>query len=115
MRMFNRMMAREHVRARLLGMREGERRLTNLLHLAELLHDSAVHNNLGMPALIKWFSIQRDPQSGMLETHQLRLESDALTVKIITIHKSKGLEFPVVFCPFAWGSSLIRGDGVYFS
>ena len=114
MRMFNRLMAREHVRARLLGMREGERRLTNLLHLAELLHDSAVHNNLGMPALIKWFSIQRNPQSGLLETHQLRLESDALTVKIITIHKSKGLEFPVVFCPFAWGSSLIRGTDFIF-
>ena len=114
MRMFNQLIAREQVRARLLGMRDGERRLTNLLHLAELLHESATHENLGMPALIKWFSIQRDPQSGMLETHQLRLESDAFTVKIITIHKSKGLEFPVVFCPFAWGSSLIKGTDFIF-
>ena len=114
MRMFNRMMVREHVRARLLKMTEGERRLTNLLHLAELLHDSAARSSLGVPALTKWFSSQRDPQSGTPETHQLRLESDALTVKIITIHKSKGLEFPIVFCPFAWGSSSVKGEGFTF-
>ena len=113
-RMINRLMAQEHVRSRMLAREEGERRLTNILHLAELLHDSAVRNSLGMPALLKWFSIQRDPESGTPETYQLRLESDALTVKIITIHKSKGLEFPVVFCPFAWGSSSITGEGVTF-
>ncbi|MEN8244340.1 MAG: exodeoxyribonuclease V subunit beta [Thermodesulfobacteriota bacterium] len=114
MRMFNRLMGREHVKARLLGIAEGERKLTNLLHLAELLHDCTVRAGMGMPALIKWFSMQRDPQSGTPETHQLRLESDALTVKIVTIHKSKGLEFPIVFCPFAWGSSTVKGDGFTF-
>jgi len=114
MRMFNRLMEREHVRARLMGKAEGARKLTNLLHLAELLHDCTVRNGMGMPALIKWFSMQRDPQSGTPEAHQLRLESDALTVKIITIHKSKGLEFPIVFCPFTWGSSTVKGDEFTF-
>lgn len=114
MRMFNRLMEREHVRARLLGMAEGERKLTNLLHLAELLHDCTVRTGVGIPALIKWFSMQRDPQSGTPETHQLRLESDALSVKIVTIHKSKGLEFPIVFCPFTWGSSTVKGEGFTF-
>jgi len=114
MGMFNDLLSEEKVRARLLGLTDGERRLTNLLHLAELLHTCAVQKNLGMQGLLKWFSIQRDPRSDMPETHQLRLESDAHTVKIITIHKSKGLEFPVVFCPFAWDASTVKGADFAF-
>ena len=41
----------------------------------------------------------------------LRLESDRLAVNIITMHKSKGLEFEVVFCPFTWGGSSLVGPG----
>ena len=53
---------------------------------------------------------QRDPESPRLEEHQLRLESDANAVRIVTIHKSKGLEYPVVFCPFNWAGSEIRKE-----
>jgi exodeoxyribonuclease V beta subunit len=48
------------------------------------------------------------------EANQLRLESDAYAVKIITIHKSKGLEYPVVFCPYGWEGSIIKGNTITF-
>ena len=48
------------------------------------------------------------------EAHQLRLESDEHAVKIITIHKSKGLEYPVVFCPYAWDGSTIKDQEILF-
>ncbi|MBW1752381.1 MAG: hypothetical protein JRJ46_04620, partial [Deltaproteobacteria bacterium] len=33
---------------------------------------------------------------------------------IITIHKSKGLEYPVVFCPFGWEGSYIKNKEIVF-
>ena len=108
MRMFRRFMAGEHVSARLLGMPEGERKLTNVLHLAEILHRQICETDTGMSGLLKWLADRRDRRATRLEEHQLRLESDEKAVKIVTIHKSKGLEYPIVFCPFAWESSLIR-------
>jgi len=110
-RMYRFFMAQEGVKKRILSLYDGERRLTNLLHISEILHKESVEKNAGMTGLIKWLSEQRDPLSPRLEEHQLRLESDELAVKIITIHKSKGLEFPVVFCPFCWESSLIKENG----
>ena len=113
-RMFRLLMAEENVRERLLGYPDGERRLTNLLHLAEILHQESFERKLGIAGLLKWLSEQRDVEMAESETHQLRLESDDHAVKIITIHKSKGLEFPVVFCPFAWEGSLIKGPEILF-
>jgi exodeoxyribonuclease V beta subunit len=46
--------------------------------------------------------MQRNSDKERSDEHQLRLESDAHAVRIVTIHKSKGLEYPVVFCPFVW-------------
>ncbi|MEJ2096571.1 MAG: exodeoxyribonuclease V subunit beta, partial [Deltaproteobacteria bacterium] len=113
-RMFSRFMRRESVRSRLLSYVNGERRLTNLMHLAELLHTASMEKGLGIGGLLKWLSIQRDQGAPRVEAHQLRLESDSEAVKIITIHKSKGLEFPVVFCPYAWGSSKITDSEVVY-
>ncbi|MBI5581367.1 MAG: exodeoxyribonuclease V subunit beta [Deltaproteobacteria bacterium] len=114
MPMFRRLLAGEHVKERLLSFPDGERRLTNLLHIGELLHHAAGENNLGMTGLLKWLAEQRDPSTPRLEEHQLRLESDEAAVKIVTIHKSKGLEYRVVFCPFAWSGSSARGPEVFF-
>jgi exodeoxyribonuclease V beta subunit len=97
-RMFRLLMAEEKVRERLLCYPDGERRLTNLLHLVEILHQESFERKLGITGLLKWLSEQREVEMPESETHQLRLESDDHAVKIITIHKSKGLEFPVVFC-----------------
>ena len=78
----------------------GERRLTNFLHLAELLQNAAATLE-GEQALIRWLATQiAEPGKGVDE-QVVRLESDADLVKIVTVHKSKGLEYPVVFLPFA--------------
>ena len=100
--MFRKLLSGKKIPERLLSFPDGERRLTNLLHLAELLQQALADKRRGMMGLVKWFSEQRNNAIPGPETHQLRLESDAKAVKIVTIHKSKGLEYPVVFCPFSW-------------
>jgi exodeoxyribonuclease V beta subunit len=89
------------VHARLSGGNEGERCITNLLHLAELLQQAAGQLE-GEQALIRHLAeaiADRENASGSDESI-IRLESDANLIKIITIHKSKGLEYPLVFLPF---------------
>ncbi|TFW23038.1 exodeoxyribonuclease V subunit beta [Duganella callida] len=78
----------------------GERRLTNLLHLAELLQ-SASRQLDGEQALIRWLAEQIEGGEGASDERVLRLESDAELVKVVTVHKSKGLEYPLVYLPFA--------------
>ncbi|MGK2960364.1 MAG: exodeoxyribonuclease V subunit beta [Candidatus Malihini olakiniferum] len=83
----------------LLASREGERRLTDFLHLGELLQHAAATLE-SEHALVHWLSqqiLQPNPQA---ENQQLRLESDRHLVQIVTIHKSKGLEYPLVWLPF---------------
>src|SRR6184192_1327714 len=90
----------EKVRSRLLRWRDGERRLTNVLHLIELLHAACVENRLGINGLIKWLARQISLGAELKDEHELRLESDEDAVRIVTIHKSKGLEYGVTFSPF---------------
>ena len=108
--MFYRFMADMRIGERFLAFADGERRMTNVLHLAEILHRASVERGLTPSGLLKWLHHQRDPATADREEEQLRLESDSRAVKIVTLHKSKGLEYPVVFCPFAWGGSILR-DG----
>ena len=86
--------------ARLLREPGGERRLTNLLHLAELLQEASTQLD-GEQALIRWFAEQTEGLGEGGDERVLRLESDAKLVKVITVHKSKGLEYPLVYLPFA--------------
>ena len=79
----------------------GLRRLTNVLHLADLLREAESRERLAPAGLVEWFTRQ-DPEQRGDEATQLRLESDDDLVRIITMHRSKGLEFPIVFLPFAW-------------
>ena len=95
------LMRREKIRLRILGGRDGERQLTNLIHCLEILHHSAVKKHLGVKALVKWFAAQIEERPEK-EEYQLRLETDRKAVTVITIHRSKGLGFPVVFCPYSW-------------
>ncbi|QBF84758.1 exodeoxyribonuclease V subunit beta [Shewanella maritima] len=83
----------------------GERRLTDFRHLAELLQQKATELD-GSSALINWFEQQLIDANGQDE-QQLRLESEQNLVQIVTIHKSKGLEYPICFVPFV---SLVRGN-----
>ena len=86
--------------AALLRSAGGERRLTNLLHLAELLQSASAQLD-GEQALIRWFGEQVSGQGEGGDERVLRLESDADLVKVVTVHKSKGLEYPLVYLPFA--------------
>lgn len=89
-----------------------ERGLTDLLHLAELLQQASVQLD-GEHALIRWLAEQRagsEFATAEVDARRLRLESDAELVKVITVHKSKGLEFPLVFLPFATSFRAQKGD-----
>lgn len=86
--------------ARWLAQDGGERRLTNFLHLAELLQ-GASNEVEGTQALIRWLSNQIAEDAESNDEQVVRLESDADLIKIVTVHKSKGLEYPVVCLPFA--------------
>ncbi|MDP2678405.1 MAG: exodeoxyribonuclease V subunit beta [Rhodoferax sp.] len=78
---------------------QGERQLTNLLHLGDLLQTASLGLQ-GEGALLRYLEDQlRDPQASG-DTAQLRLESDADLVQVITLHKAKGLQYPLVFLPF---------------
>ncbi len=77
----------------------GERRLTDILHIGELLQEASLQ--LESPhALIRWLIQQIEQPNDQADNQQLRLESDQHLVQIITIHKSKGLEYPLVCLPF---------------
>ncbi|MBM3114601.1 exodeoxyribonuclease V subunit beta [Jeongeupia naejangsanensis] len=84
---------------RLLG-KDDERALTDLLHLAEMLQQASTQLD-GEHALIRHLAEQRQDAGGGNDARKLRLESDAALVKVVTVHKSKGLEYPLVFLPFA--------------
>ena len=103
-RMLRGFMERHDVLVRLLEYRDGERRATNLLHLAELLHCDADRQGIG--GLLAWLAAKRRAPAEGNEAELLRLESDENLVKILTVHVAKGLQFPVVFCPFMWDGNL---------
>ena len=98
--MFRRFLREEKLPQRLLQLPNGERRLTNVLHLSELTEEAQAKGKLSIHATLQWYRDQRE--STLSEEKELRLESDDERVKILTIHRSKGLEFPVVFLPYAW-------------
>lgn len=83
----------------------GERTLTNMLHLAELLQQESSQRD-GETGLVRWFAQQLDAANPNEELVQ-RLESDADRIKVVTIHKSKGLQYNLVFLPFVCGHKAV--------
>ncbi len=107
MAMFRHLLHDRGIAHRLLRLEGGERRLTNLLQLAEMIQNAGREHH-GIENLLHWFAEQCANPNGESEEQQLRLESDEALVKIVTIHKSKGLEYPVVFLPFLWGAKPVK-------
>ena len=104
--MLHSLLAEEGVTRRLTAKDDGERSLTNYLHLAELLQQSPAGRH-GMAALLRWLQRQIDNPDHNAANQLIRLENDEHLLRIITMHRAKGLEFPVVFLPFLWaGRSL---------
>jgi exodeoxyribonuclease V beta subunit len=95
---------------RILAEANGERRLTDLRHVGQLLHAAATAEQLGITALASWLRrrIAEADQDTADEDRSRRLESDADAVQVLTVHRSKGLEFPIVYYPFLWEPGYIR-------
>jgi exodeoxyribonuclease V beta subunit len=92
---------------RLLGEEGGERWLADFEHVGELLHGAAASERLGPSALIGWLTDQASRTDELPPDQRARrLESDARAVQILTIHRAKGLQFPVVFCPFVMSTGM---------
>lgn len=103
--MFQDLLYELDARARLLLRPDGERKLTNYLQIAELLHHAEMARQLAPESLLQWLAHERRHADEIdYELRELRLESDADAVQILTVHGSKGLQYDVVFVPFAWGS-----------
>jgi exodeoxyribonuclease V beta subunit len=96
--------AQQRLAERLLSVLGGERELTDLRQLGALLHSAAVDGRLGITALAGWLRrrMAADDRDAGAEDRLRRLESDAEAVQVLTVHRSKGLEFPVVYCPYLW-------------
>jgi len=111
-RMFRSFLDEDEVRARLLARSGGERALTNLVHLGEELTRASTERRLGPAGLQSWLAAG-GPGSDPDATGQ-RLESDADAVRVSTMHSAKGLEWPLVWCPYLWQTfSVGRGDAVH--
>lgn len=108
MTMWENLVAKFEIYHHALVTHEGERRLTNLRHLSTLMQTQSDKDRI-IERQLMWFRDQvREGESR--DDTQLRLESDAERVQVLTIHVSKGLEYPIVFCPFLWNGKVERKE-----
>ena len=85
---------------RILTQPQGERLFTDIRHVGEELHSMA--RTAGLAGLVEWLTGRITDSSTEAEESSRRLDTDAAAVQIVTVHRSKGLEFPITYVPFAW-------------
>jgi len=111
--MYRSMLKKLNIQEYVIAYTDGERRLTNLLHLGELLEEESRKHAEGTRSLLQWLARKRqDTSKNKSDEEQMRLESDEALVKIVTMHKSKGLQYPIVFCPFLWHGPKIENKDI---
>ncbi|CAN5411367.1 exodeoxyribonuclease V subunit beta [soil metagenome] len=98
---------------RVLTWRGGERHMTDLEHIGQLLHETAHRERFGIPALLDWLRRQTEERAGAPERNR-RLDSDAAAVQIMTVWVSKGLQYPVVYLPFAFNRNIQSREVVLY-
>jgi exodeoxyribonuclease V beta subunit len=101
MAMMQHLLRQEKIRAGISKTLMAERQLTNLYHLIELVQQAAVDEHLGINKTLDWLG-NAIVKASSADDQQLRLESDDDAVKIVTMHRSKGLEYSIAFCPYLW-------------
>ena len=99
--MMNNLFVQESVFETLCTLPLAERRISNIQHLVELLQEKESHEDLHFFHTLQYLATQME-SAEQYENAQLRLESDAQAVKVVTMHAVKGLEYPIVFCPYLW-------------
>lgn len=99
--MMNRLFSRESVFENLSSLPLAERQIANFQHLTQLLQEEESRENLHQTGLVQFLE-KRIETAEQHEEAQLRLESDKDAVKVVTMHAVKGLEYPIVFCPYLW-------------
>jgi exodeoxyribonuclease V beta subunit len=110
--MMSQLLVTEEVLVTLAGGRAAERAIANIFHLLELVQEEESGEHLGSGQVVQWLARMNKSDRGN-DNSELLLESDQEAVRIITMHGVKGLEFPVVFCPFLWYRSTRPGGEKY--
>ena len=97
---------------RVLSWQGGERQMTDLAHMTQLLQEAAHREHFSLPALRDWLRAQRD--EGAAAERFRRLDNDAAAVQVMTVFAAKGLQFPVVYLPFEFNRNVWDGDLLVF-
>lgn len=98
---------------RVLSWQNGDRMMTDLAHMTQLLQEAAHREHFTLPALRDWLRAQREDRTGAAERAR-RLDNDAAAVQVMTVFVAKGLQFPVVYLPFAFNNNVFEPELVLY-